>query len=206
MKFFLDFFPIVIFVGVYVFSPDENPMYPAVVALMVATVIQNIGTKLHTGKFEKLHLWTLAITLVMGGLTLFFRDPAFIFWKASVLVWVTAIVFLYRQHIIGKVLLQEMLSKTIEEPISAPQSMWNKLNHIWAFTYIVFGFLNLYVAYNYSEAFWVQFKLFGLLGLNIVLLIYIMFQIYPYLPVEEEINEADQEPNESRINRTDEDN
>ena len=171
MKFLLDFFPIVIFVGVYVFYPSETPMYPAVIALMGATIIQNIGTKLLTGKFEKLHVWTLIITLAMGGLTLLFRDPAFIFWKASVLVWVTAIVFLYRQHIIGKVLLQEMLSKTMDDPIDAPASIWKSLNHLWAFSYILFGFLNLWVAYNFSEAAWVQFKLFGLLVLNFSLLI-----------------------------------
>ncbi|MEP2792186.1 MAG: septation protein IspZ, partial [Kangiellaceae bacterium] len=97
MKFLLDFFPIVVFVGIYVLYPSETPMYPAVIGLMIATVIQNIGTKLLTGKFEKLHVWTLVITIAMGGLTLLFRDPAFIFWKASVLVWVTAVVFLYRQ-------------------------------------------------------------------------------------------------------------
>ncbi|MBV1910227.1 MAG: septation protein IspZ [Kangiellaceae bacterium] len=191
MKFFLDFFPVAIFVGVYVFSPDENPMYPAVIALMIAVVIQNIGTRLLTGKFEKLHLWTLVITLVMGGLTLFFRDPAFIFWKASVLVWVTAIVFLYRQHILGKVLLEEMLSKAVEEKIDAPTALWGRLNHIWATVYTLFGFLNLYVAYSYSESFWVQFKLFGLMGMNLILLVYVMVKIYPYLPLEEIEQEDD---------------
>ena len=193
MKFFLDFFPIVIFVGVYGFSNDEQPMYPAVIALMVATVIQNVATKLITGKFEKLHLWTLAITLVAGGMTLVFRDPAFIFWKASVLVWVTAIVFLYRQHILGKILLKEILNKAVDEEISAPDSLWAALNHIWVITYIVFGFLNLYIAYNFSEAFWVKFKLFGLMGLNLLLLGFIMIKIYPYLPIEEQTS-AEQEP------------
>jgi len=198
MKFFLDFFPIAIFVGVYAFSAEEQPMYPAVIALMIATVIQNIGTKLLTGKFEKLHLWTLGITLVAGSMTLVFRDPAFIFWKASVLVWVTAIVFLYRQHVMGKILLEDMLSKALDEPIDAPRQLWSKLNHVWAISYTLFGFLNLYVAYNFSEAFWVKFKLFGLMGLNILLLGYIMTKIFKYLPVEEEggagsVQNADQE-------------
>ncbi len=194
MKFLLDFFPIVVFVGIYVLYPSETPMYPAVIGLMVATIIQNIGTKLLTGKFEKLHVWTLIVTLVMGGLTILLRDPAFIIWKASILVWVTALVFIYRQHIIGKVLLQEMLSKTMDEPINAPESLWKNLNHLWAFSYILFGFLNLWVADNYSEAVWVQFKLFGLLGLNFALLIFIMVKIYPYLPVEEEPESESTQP------------
>ena len=193
MKFFLDYFPIIIFVGVYAYSGDEQPMYPAVMALMAATVVQNIGTKLLTGKFEKLHLWTLGITLVFGTMTLIFRDPAFIFWKASVVLWVTATVFLYRQHILGKVLLQEMLTKALDEEITAPDALWSKLNHIWAFFYTLFGFINLYIAYNYSEAFWVKFKLFGLMGLNILLLVYIMTKIYPYLPIEKDSNNGTSE-------------
>ena len=186
MKFFLDFFPIAIFVAVYAFSAEEQPMYPAVVALMVATVIQNAGTRLLTGKFEKMHLWTLGITLVAGSMTLIFRDPAFIFWKASVLVWVTAIVFLYRQHVLGKILLEEILNKTLDEAIDAPRELWSKLNHVWVSAYVLFGFLNLYVAYNFSEVFWVKFKLFGLMGLNLLLLVYIMTKIFKYLPLEEE--------------------
>ncbi len=193
MKLFLDFFPLAIFVGVYVFSGEEQPMYPAVQALMIATVIQNIATRLLTGKFEKLHLWTLAVTLVFGSMTLVFRDPAFIFWKASVLVWVTAIVFLYRQHVIGKCLLQEMLSKAVDEEMTVPEALWGRLNHLWAFSYTIFGFLNLYIAYNYSEAFWVQFKLFGLMGLNLILLFYIIMKIVPYMPVEEAENETNLE-------------
>ena len=193
MKFFLDYFPIIIFVAVYAYSGAEQPMYPAVMALMAGTVVQNIGTKLLTGKFEKLHLWTLGITLVFGSMTLIFRDPAFIVWKASVVLWVTAAVFLYRQHILGKVLLQEVLTKAIDEEITVPKVLWSKLNHIWAFFYTLFGFINLYVAHNFSEAFWVKFKLFGLMGLNILLLGFIMTKIYPYLPIEEESTDSDNE-------------
>jgi len=203
MKFFLDFFPIVVFVGVYVLSGDEKPMYPAVMALMAATVIQNIGTRLLTGKFEKLHLWTLVITLIFGTMTLIFRDPAFIFWKASILVWVTALVFLYRQHILKKILLKEMLTKAIDEEITVPDSFWGKLNHIWALSYTVFGFLNLYIADQFSEAFWVQFKLWGLMGLNFILLGYIMYKIYPYLPLEEvEANSEENQPTEITAENT----
>jgi len=193
MKFFLDFFPIVIFVGVYSLSKQEQPMYPAVIALMVATLIQNIGTRLLTGKFEKLHLWTLVITVIFGSMTLIFRQPAFIFWKASVLVWGTALVFLYRQHILGKILLQEMFEKGIDQGINAPQKLWRNLNHLWALAYFLFGFLNIYVAYEFSEAFWVKFKLIGLMGLNFALLFYIIFKLYPYFPVDEEDPSSNQD-------------
>jgi len=193
MKFFLDFFPIAVFVGVYMLSKEAQPMYPAVIALMIATLIQNVGTRLLTGKFEKLHLWTLLITVIFGSMTLIFRQPAFIFWKASILVWVTAIVFLYRQHILGKILLQEMFEKGIEQGIDAPKKLWRQLNHLWALAYFLFGFLNIYVAYHYPEAFWVKFKLIGLMGLNLVLLFYIIFKLYPYFPQEDDQQDANVE-------------
>ncbi|PHS12740.1 MAG: hypothetical protein COA86_18005 [Kangiella sp.] len=208
MKLLLDFFPIAIFVGIYSWSSDPHPMYPAVQALMIATVIQNIATRLITGKFEKLHLWTLVITLIFGTMTLVFRDPAFIFWKASILVWATSLVFIYRQFVLKKILLKELFSKAIDEEMEVPESIWKSLNILWSSVYFLFGFLNIYIAYEYSEAFWVKFKLFGLMGLNLVLLGYIMYKIFPYMPMELEGDsdaiEQDSETNNANTNKLDE--
>lgn len=184
MKLLLDFFPVAIFFGIYFFSGVENPIYPAVLGLMVASIIQTIGSRLITGKFEKIHLWTLLVTLAFGALTLIFRNPEFVQWKASILVWVMAGVFLYRQFIIKKLLIQEMLQSTMDEKLEIPDSVWQKVNMIWPIGYTIFGFLNLYVAYNFSEPFWVKFKLFGLMGLTAILLIFTMTKIFPYFPVD----------------------
>lgn len=186
MKFFLDFFPLAIFVGIYTYSSAEQPMYPAVQGLMVAVVIQTIGTRLLTGEFEKLHLWVLAITLVFGALTLIFRDPAFVQWKASIVVWLTAAVFAFRQLISKKLLIKEMMQSIVEELEEVPEKIWKKINLSWPIAYVIFGFVNLYIAYNFSEAFWVKFKLFGLLALTFSLLIYTIYQLYPYFPEESE--------------------
>lgn len=199
MKFFLDFFPLAVFVGVYSYSSAEHPIYPAVQALMVATIIQTLGSRFLTGKFEKLHLWTLAITLAFGGLTLVFRNPEFVQWKASIVVWLMAGVFLFRQWFAKKYLIQEMMKSALEESKPVPQKTWRKLNMAWPFAYIVFGFLNLYVAYSFSEAFWVKFKLFGLLGLTLLLIGYTLTQLYPYLQQEENLSaetpDANKNPN-----------
>lgn len=186
MKLFLDFFPLVVFVGIYFYSGSENPMYPAVQGLMIAAVIQTIGTRLLTGKFEKLHLWILLVTLVLGAMTLAFRDPAFVQWKASVVVWMFAAVFLFRQFVSKKLLIQEMLSAALEEEMEVPESVWKTINMSWPIGYTLFGFLNLYVAFEFSEAFWVKFKLFGLMGLTVVLLIFTMTKLFPYFPEEKE--------------------
>lgn len=196
MKLFLDFFPLAIFVGIYFYSGSENPMYPAVIGLMVASVIQTIGTRLLTGKFEKLHLWILVITIVLGAMTLAFRDPAFVQWKASIVVWILAAVFLFRQFVSKKYLIQEMLSAALEEDMEVPESVWKAINISWPIGYILFGFLNLYVAYEFSEAFWVKFKLFGLMGLTFVLLIYTMAKLFPYFPEETE-EDKNEHPSQS---------
>lgn len=184
MKFLLDFFPLIVFVGVYSYASSEQPMYPAVQALMAASVIHVIGSRLLSGKFEKLPLWILLITIVFGTLTLVFRDPMFVQWKASIVVWLMALIFLFRQFYSKKLLIQEALNAALEESMDVPDKVWKSINLSWPIAYIIFGFLSLYIAFNFAEAFWVKFKLFGLLGLNLVLLFYTIYKLYPYFPEE----------------------
>ncbi|MET1253796.1 inner membrane-spanning protein YciB [Aliikangiella maris] len=191
MKIFLDFFPILVFVGIYFYSGVKDPMQPAVIGLIIASAIQTVGSRLLTGKFEKLHLWTLLITSVFGAMTVVFHDAAYVQWKASILVWVMAGIFLYRQFILNKLFIKEMLSAAIEENLDVPENIWKKINLIWPVGYILFGFLNLYIAFNFSEAFWVKFKLFGLMGLTLTLVIYTISKIFPYIPKEESNQQTD---------------
>lgn len=194
MKLFLDYLPIVVFVGIYFLSGAEKPIYPAVQGLMVASVIQTLGYRIFAGNFEKMHVWTLVITIVFGSLTLFLKNAEFIQWKASIVVWIFTLFFLYRQFISKKPFVQELFSKGMEVDIDAPANVWIKVNLSWPIVYGLFGFINLYVAYNFSEAFWVNFKLFGMMGMSIALLIYTIALLFPYFP-EEESEEKDSEPN-----------
>ena len=185
MKFLLDYFPLAIFVGVYFLSGAEKPMYPAVQALIIASAIQTIGYRIITGKFEKTHVWTFLITLVLGGMTLVLKDAAFIQWKATIVVWFFAGFFLFRQYISKKPLIKDLLENAIDETLEVPEKVWKRINLMWPIAFFLFGFLNLYIAFNFSEAFWVNFKLFGLFALNIILLVYTMFLLFPYFPEEE---------------------
>lgn len=196
MKFLLDFFPLIAFVGIYFYSGSETPMYPAVQGLMVAAVIQTIGSRLITGKFEKIHLWTLVVTLVFGALTLLFRDPTFVQWKASIIVWLTAAVFFYTQFVTKKPLIQRMLQSALEEA-KVPDSVWFPVNLSWPVAHVIFGFLNLYIAFNFSEAFWVKFKLFGLMGLTLGLIVFSLYKLFPYLPQENETEVDTLEPSDN---------
>jgi intracellular septation protein len=152
---------------------------------MIASVVQTIGSRLITGKFEKLHLWMLLITLVFGAITLAFRAPEFVQWKASIVVWIMAAVFLFRQLVQKKYLIQDLLKAALDEGVAVPDKILNQTNIVWPIGYFLFGFLNLYIAYNFSEAFWVKFKLFGLMGLTFSLMAFTIYRLFPYLTIEE---------------------
>ena len=111
-----------------------------------------------------MHLVTLGILVLFGGLTLVLHDPVFIKWKPTVVNWLFALIFLGSRFIGQRTLVERMMSHAI----SVPTAVWLKLNWAWTLFFIAIGLVNLYVAYRYSEAVWVNFKLFGMLGLTLV--------------------------------------
>ncbi len=46
-----------------------------------------------------------------------------------------------------------------------PAKIWHRLNFAWVAFFAVMGLINLWVAYSFSTSAWVNFKLFGALGL-----------------------------------------
>ncbi|TQV71598.1 septation protein IspZ [Aliikangiella marina] len=197
MKLLLDYFPIIIFVGIYFWSGAEQPMYPAVQGLIVASFIQTIGVRILTGKFEKLHLWILGLTVVLGGMTLVFRDPLFVQWKASAVLWLTAVVLLYSQLVMKKPLIQQLFTSALEdEEIDVPDKVWAQVNYAWPLVNFIFGFINLYVAFNFSEAFWVKFKLFGIFGMTFVLIGFTIYKLFPFILEAEKQKEIEESANE----------
>ncbi|MFA7594514.1 MAG: septation protein IspZ, partial [Thiohalobacteraceae bacterium] len=92
------------------------------------------------------------------------RDPVFIKWKPTVAYWLFAAVFLGSQFIGAKSLAERMMGHAIQ----TTRAVWRRLNLAWVVFFVVMGVVNLYVAYHYSEETWVNFKLFGLMGLTFV--------------------------------------
>ena len=160
MKQFLDFVPLIIFFAVYQFT---NDMVIATATLIVFTSIQVALMWLYYRKVEKVHLITLAAVLVFGGLTVFLRDNTFIMWKPTIVNWVLAIALIGSQMLAGKNLIRKML----EPSMKLPEAIWARLNITWALFFAVTGLLNLYVAFNFSQETWVNFKVFGLLALTL---------------------------------------
>jgi intracellular septation protein len=196
MKLILDFLPIVVFFLAYKFAPELvqalqpilsaeqhqalTTMQPIVLAtafLIPATILQILYIRLSTGKFENMHLVTLALVVVMGGATVILQDKTFIQWKPTVVNWLFAAAFMGTWLITGKTLLERMMSQNL----TLPAHVWVQLNHAWTVFFVASGIANLVVAYHFSEETWVNFKLFGLLGLTIVFVLAQSVFLYRYI-------------------------
>lgn len=163
MKFLFDLFPVILFFVAYKFAG----IYVATGVAIAATVAQIAWVKFRHGKVEKMLWVSFGLIVVFGGMTLLLHDPTFIKWKPTVLYWLFAVVLLGSALFLRRNLIRAML----EQQVSLPDPVWARLNLSWVGFFTVMGGLNLYVAYHYSEADWVNFKLFGGMGLMLVFIV-----------------------------------
>ena len=178
MKFLFDLFPIILFFAAY-------KMYDIYVATAVAIGAAFVQTGLFWMKnrrFEKMHVITLAILVVFGGLTLALRDPVFIKWKPTVVNWLFAGVFIGARLFSKTTLIERMMGHAI----SVPPAVWQRLNWAWVLFFIFIGIVNLYVAFNYSESACVNFKLFGMMGMTLVFVFGQAFYLGRYMETRED--------------------
>ncbi|AHK15481.1 MULTISPECIES: septation protein A [Thalassolituus] len=201
MKLLIDFLPIVIFFLVYKFAPEtvelvtpfigsENadilgsldPIILATAVLIPATIMQIAYTVYKTGHVEKMQLVTLALVIVLGGLTVAFKNKEFIQWKPTIVNWLFAAAFLFSQLFTEKSILERMMGGNM----SLPPELWVRLNYAWVLFFFFSGAANLYVAAHFSEDTWVNFKLFGLLGLTILFIVGQSLFLYRYINHEDE--------------------
>lgn len=160
MKFLFDFFPVLLFFTGY----KLWGIYIATAIAMVASLIQVFLYRIIYQRYEKLHLFSLAIIFVLGGATLIFHNEWFIKWKPTGIYWLSAVLFLGSNLITNKPLIQRIM----ETNINLHANIWIRLNYAWAAFFIIMGTINLYVAYNYSTDVWVNFKLFGGIGFTLI--------------------------------------
>lgn len=163
MKFLFDLFPVILFFAAYKFSD----IYVATGVAIVATFAQIGWVHFRHGKVDKMLWVSLGLIVVFGGMTLALRDPTFIKWKPTVLYWLFAVVLLGSALLFRKNLIRTML----EQQVTLPEGVWMRLNLSWVGFFAVMGVLNLYIAFSYSEADWVNFKLFGGMGLMLAFIV-----------------------------------
>ncbi|MGB5472336.1 MAG: septation protein A [Gammaproteobacteria bacterium] len=178
MKFLFDLFPIILFFGAY----KLYDIYVATAVAIGAAFVQTGLFWIRHRRFEKMHLITLGILVVFGGLTLILRDPVFIKWKPTVVNWMFGAAFLGSRLFSKTTLIERMMSHAI----TVPTAVWSRLNWAWIAFFLGIGLLNLYVAFNYSEATWVNFKLFGMMGLTLVFVFGQAFYLSRYMETAED--------------------
>lgn len=142
----------------------QAPILLATAVAILATIAQIGWVWMRHRKVDTMLWISLGIIVVFGGATLFFHNPTFIKWKPTALYWLfggtlTVSAVIFRRNLIRKML---------EAQVRLPEPVWGRLNFAWAGFFILMGFLNLYVAYTFSEETWVNFKLFGGLGLMLL--------------------------------------
>jgi len=173
LKFLFDFFPVILFFVAY----KVTDIFVATGIAIAANVAQIAWVLARRRKVSGMQWTSLVVIVLFGGATLILRDETFIKWKPTVLYWLAGVVFLgalaFRQNFVKAVM---------GEGIELPEPVWFKLAVAWGVFFLFKGTLNLWVAYTFSTDVWVNFKLFGGMGLMLAFVIAQAWWISRYLP------------------------
>jgi intracellular septation protein len=159
LKLALDFAPLVAFFITY----KTGGVYWATGIIIALTILSLIIGFAITGKIAKFPLFSGILITVMGGLTLYLHNDMFVKMKP------TAANLIFAAILGGGLLLNRMFLKDLlGSAIEMPQAAWRSLTWRWVVFFLVLAGLNEYVWRTMSEATWVNFKVFGLMGLTMV--------------------------------------
>ncbi len=167
----LEWLPLLIFFAVF----KLYGIYWGTGALMAACVALLIVHRLRTGKFKTMHIVTAVVALVLGTATLALHDERFIQWKPTVLLGLTAIAFLGSGIVGREPLARRLLEGAFDGELEVTPRTWLAINAGWAAWFALLAGLNLYVAHNYPDAVWVNFKVFGL---TLAMILFMIPQVF----------------------------
>jgi intracellular septation protein len=185
MKLLFDLFPVILFFAAFKYS-EKNPelaaswvssllgsvtvdakiapILLATVVVILATIAQIAWVAWRHGKVDKMLWVSLGLVVVFGGMTLIFQNESFIKWKPTILYWVFAGSMMFSAAVLKKNAIKAMLG----EQLSLPEAIWGKVNWAWIGFFVNMGILNLIIAFNFPTDVWVNFKLFGGMGLMLL--------------------------------------
>ena len=194
MRQLLEFLPLVLFFGAYQMDGDTvavsdwsytfDGIFSATAVLMVSTVVVWLLCSALAKKNDRRMMWMAVAVVIFGAATLILRDQRFIQWKPTVFNWVLAAIFLGSQYVGERNLLQRLLGSQL----ALTRKVWSRLNVLWIGNFTVVGALNLFVAYQYEEAFWVSYKLYSSLGFTIVLMLLTIVIVAPHLREQDSVD------------------
>ncbi len=202
MKILFDFLPIALFFGMFkyaegnkdwaastatdwlgfmvsggVVGPAEAPVLLATVVVIVATLLQILWLKARGRKVDTMLWISLALVTALGSATIYFHSESFIKWKPTVLYWVMGASLLLGQLVFKKNGIKSLMGAQM----ALPDSIWRIVNLSWVGFFTLMGFLNLWVAFNFPTSTWVNFKLFGGMGLMLVFVLAQAFFLNKYI-------------------------
>ena len=190
MKQLAEFVPIIIFFVIYQMDGSTitlsgwthtvDGIYSATKGLLIATLLILPLQWWLTGYIEKRLLWTSAAVFVFGGATLFFKNELFIQWKPTVFNWGMAIAFAISQFW-GR---QNLIERLMGSQIQIPRAVWRRICWVWALHFAMVGTLNLVVAYQFSEATWVSYKLWSGIGFTLFIMVITTVMIGPWVKAD----------------------
>jgi intracellular septation protein len=163
MKILVDFLPILLFFVVY----KLVNIYWATAAAMAAALVQVLFHWFKYHRLDRMQVITLVLITLLGGMTLLLHNEIFIKWKPTAINWAFALIFL-GSHFIGK---KPLIQRMLDQNIQLPATIWTRLNIGWTIFFLLMGIVNLFVAYYFDTDIWVDFKLFGMLGLTLLFVI-----------------------------------
>ena len=197
MKILFDFLPILLFFGMFKYAESnkewaastatdwlgfmvsggvvgsaEAPVLLATVVVIVATLAQILWIKARGNKVDTMLWVSLGLVTVLGGATIYFHSESFIKWKPTVLYWIMGAALLVGQLVFKKNGIKSLMGSQM----ALPDSAWRVVNFSWVGFFALMGCLNLWVAFNFPTSIWVNFKLFG--GLGLMLLFILVQAIY----------------------------
>ncbi len=179
MKFLFDFFPTLIFFIIYKFFG----IFPATYAIIIASIIQISVLWFKNKTIEPMHIILLVFMLIFGGLTIYFHDVHFLMWKVSLINWLIGSVMIL-SHFFKKNILQfffDFAGSQTNSPLEIPTRIMANLNLAWGVFFISMGILNWYIAFHFSLNTWVNFKVFGMIGLTLVFAVLQSIYLYRHI-------------------------
>jgi intracellular septation protein len=166
----LEWSPLLVFFVVF----KLYGIYWATAALMAASVALLSIHKLRTGRYKKMHVVTAVVVLILGTATLLLHDRRFIQWKPTVLLGFAGLAFLASAFLGARPLARRMLEAVFSEPLDLSRRAWLVLNLAWSAWFIALAAANIYIARNFAESIWVNFKVFGI---SIAMLVFMVPQV-----------------------------
>ena len=160
IKFITDFGPLLIFFTIY-FNSD-NGLKSALPPFIIATLISLVIIYFLDKKISLVPLSSGILITFFGGLALYFDNPIFYYIKPTIINLLFAAILLFGKYFTSKPLLKIAFQNSLD----LKDEGWKKLNYRWINFFIFIAILNEFVWRTQSEAFWVNFKVWGLLPIS----------------------------------------